>query len=121
LSVAAATFPRSDRLLDAEAYQRVFKRCRCKSSDQFISVLAVPNDLGHPRLGLAISVKSSGNAVSRNRLKRLVRESFRLHRNGLGGKDIVVITRAGAAALDNRQFLSALAVHWKNLNKKCAD
>ncbi len=84
-------------------------------------MLAVPNDLEHARLGLAISIKNCGNAVARNRVKRLVRESFRRHQTLLGANNVVVTTRAGVAALDNRQILSALAVHWKNLNKKCVD
>lgn len=115
------TYPRSTRLLGAGAYQRVFKQCRCKSSDRFLSVLAVPNELEHARLGLAISIRNCGSAVARNRVKRLVRESFRRHQALLGAHDVVVTTRAGIAALANAQILTALAAHWKNLNKKCVD
>ncbi len=84
-----------------------------------MTVLAVENQLEHPCLGLAVSVKSSGNAVRRNRLKRLIRESFRKHQQQLGGYDLVVITRAGLASLTNRQITQRLAGHWQTINKQC--
>lgn len=115
MSVAATRYPRASRLLQADDFQRVFKQRRCKSSDRYLTVLAVPNTLGWPRLGMAISIRNSGNAVSRNRLKRLVRESFRAHQNELGGNDVVVLTRKGISSLSNQQVATALAGHWQKI------
>ena len=56
-----------------------------------MTLLALANDRGNPRLGLVISRKAAGAAVARNRIKRLVRESFRHTQTQLGGFDIVVI------------------------------
>ncbi|UJP06542.1 MAG: ribonuclease P protein component [Nitrosomonas sp.] len=46
----------------------------------FIQVFIKPNELGHARLGLIISKRIERRAVKRNRIKRIVRENFRLYR-----------------------------------------
>ncbi len=68
---------------------------------------------------MAISIKNSGNAVNRNRLKRIVRETFRVNRESLEANDYVVLTRSGISALDNPSIAKALLTHWQTINKKC--
>ena len=58
-------------------------------------VLALPNDLGWPRLGITVSTRV-GKAVLRNLVKRWVREAFRVAAPGLPGLDLVVIARSSA-------------------------
>ncbi|WP_221774916.1 ribonuclease P protein component, partial [Citrobacter braakii] len=58
-------------------------------------ILARENGLDHPRLGLVIGKKSVKLAVQRNRLKRLMRDSFRLNQKMLAGLDIVIVARMG--------------------------
>jgi ribonuclease P protein component len=58
-------------------------------------VLALPNGLGRPRLGVTVSARA-GTAVIRNRLKRWVREAFRATAVDLPAVDLVVIGRASA-------------------------
>lgn len=64
------------------------------------------------RLGLAISAKSVPRAVDRNRIKRVTRESFRLHQAQLGPFEIVILARNGAGRANRQQLAEALARLW---------
>ena len=65
------------------------------------------------RLGLAISKKHCRLAVGRNRLKRLVRESFRHHRADLKGLDVVVLNQPAAMRAGNKALFDSLHKHWQ--------
>ena len=73
-----------------------------------------------PRLGLSTAARMVGGAVRRNRIKRLVRESFRQHQHELPNVDIVVNARAGARAADNASILRSLERHWQKVGRQCA-
>ena len=65
------------------------------------------------RLGLAISKKNCRQATGRNRIKRVVRESFRQHQAELAGLDVVVINQPACRMAANDQLFGSLAGHWK--------
>ena len=73
------------------------------------------NELGHARLGLAISKRVSKRAVERNRIKRLLRESFRRIRHQLPAIDLMVMAREQAAGVPGPQLLDELDGLWKKL------
>lgn len=77
-----------------------------------------PDVSSNPRLGLAISKKNVRLAVDRNRIKRLIRESFRTRNAGLDGLDIVVLARSGVHRADNRQILQSLEQLWSDLARR---
>jgi ribonuclease P protein component len=114
-------FPRQSRLLKPQEFKRIFQSTDCKSVDQYLTVLARRNSLPHARLGLAISKRVIKTAVGRNRIKRLVRESFRQQQAGLQALDIVVLCRNGAVDASNEVLFAALDKHWHRLNKRCAN
>jgi ribonuclease P protein component len=83
------------------------------------TILGHNNRKSIARLGLAIARKHIKNAVGRNRIKRLVRESFREHQSLLAGIDIVVTIRTDASRLDNETIRKNLKKHWQKLKEKC--
>ncbi|MHC4821264.1 MAG: ribonuclease P protein component [Planctomycetota bacterium] len=90
-------FPPALRIRRKADFDAVFRR-GSRASDERMAVHAKPNDLGHPRLGLAVS-RGAGGAVVRNKVKRRLREIFRLHRDELpAGHDLVVVVKTPAAA-----------------------
>jgi len=107
-------FTRQQRLLKAKEYQFVFEQAY-KSTDPYFTVLARANQQQFTRLGLTIAKKRVLLAVKRNRIKRLIRESFRHHQFSLAGIDAVVLARNGIDQINNRTLLDSLARHWLKL------
>lgn len=104
----AGGFPRSARLLSGRDFDRVYA-LRRRVADSCFSINFAPSPVGHARLGLSIGAKSVGNAVARNRVKRVVRDWFRLHAAQLPALDLVVGARNGARSAHNAQLRDSLA------------
>jgi ribonuclease P protein component len=111
--------PRERRLTSRGEFDRVHRQ-GSRSSDEFFVLIARPNGLAHARLGMAVGVRAAGNAVCRNRLKRLIRESFRSHQSELPPLDLVVNARPAAAKASSRQISASLSVHWRKVRERCA-
>lgn len=92
-----------------------------RSSDRYFTILCCKNDLPHARLGLAIAKKTIAKAHQRNRIKRLVRESFRLQQPFNLGMDLVVMAKKGLQLQSNSEIQASLAQHWNRLSKQCAE
>lgn len=107
-------FARRQRLLQPAEFQRIFDNGR-RSRDRYFTVLFCENDLTHARLGLAISRRRVRRAAARNRLKRLVRESFRCATPSLPALDIVVMAGSEAPAATNQELFASLASHWSGI------
>lgn len=87
-------FPKSERLLKKKEFQRVFDEGRTFRNNELL-VYALPNGMDKSRLGLIVG-KKAGNAVTRNRIKRILREAFRLNKGLLrAGIDLILIPRPG--------------------------
>lgn len=107
-------FQRQARLCRPGDFRDVFAKPK-KSVDSCFMVLARENGRSSARLGLAISKKCARRAVDRNRLKRIVRESFRQHRDHLEGIDFVVLCRRGSLTSPSSRLFSSLSAHWKRI------
>lgn len=108
-------FRRAVRITQKADFNRVFDKAE-KTADRYFTLLFRPNNRLQPRIGLAISKKVSKSAVVRNRLKRIIRESFRTHQQRLIKVDIVVIARSSAADQENKILFTALQRHWGKLS-----
>jgi len=107
-------FNRESRLLTPGQFQSVFtKPIRFGSSH--ITVLVTQNPENNNRLGLAIAKKRVKLAVQRNRIKRLIRESFRLNQHNLPNIDIVVMVKSGTDKLQNPQINQQLEKIWRKI------
>ena len=114
------SFSRQHRLSGSQNFTRVFQNGR-RSVDHFFTVLYVANDRSCPRLGFAISRKRVSKATVRNRIRRLVRESFRHNRQALGNMDIVIMAREKAPAASDPELRESIQQHWSRLHAAMAN
>jgi ribonuclease P protein component len=110
------SFPQSIRLKTAEEFSTVFKQAKKLHYREF-SVYVRSNNLNYPRLGLAVSKKSAKKAVTRNLIKRIVRENFRLNQEYLKGWDIVFVAKYAAGQSSKQQLHAVIQSIWQRLVK----
>lgn len=77
-------------------------------------VLFRENGSSTPRLGLALTKKLVNKATQRNRLKRVIRESFRLH--DIRPVDVIFLARAGVDKIKNKSIINNLEQLWQKIN-----
>jgi len=95
----------------------VFKKGRRVQTKHF-TIVFCPNDLNITRLGL-VAGKRIGNAVTRNRVKRLVREFFRLNKSSFPeSTDVILVAKPGAPLLDYWGVQKEISGHF-GLNVDC--
>ncbi|HEY6452462.1 MAG TPA: ribonuclease P protein component [Steroidobacteraceae bacterium] len=108
-------FPRARRVRKAGEFKRIYAGGR-RLANEFFTVNVQPNALGAPRLGLSVAVRTMGNAVERNRVRRLIRESFRLNQTHLPALDIVIGVRPDSRAAAPAQLRASLEGLWQKLS-----
>ena len=105
-------FDKTRRLLKKSDYDDVFDQAKKVVTPEFI-VLYRHNTVGHARLGLALSKKTIAKAHDRNRVKRLLRETFRIRH--LPAVDVVILARRGVANVENSKMINKLGSIWDKL------
>jgi ribonuclease P protein component len=107
-------FGRKERLADPQDFKRVMKTGRKVASKNFILFMK-ENDKKFHRLGVVVS-KEVGSATYRNRIKRLSREFFRLHKSRIGGAfDFVILAKRDCRVrkyADVKEELGRVFVLW---------
>ncbi|MDB3994012.1 ribonuclease P protein component [Gammaproteobacteria bacterium] len=113
-------FPKDSRLLTSSHFKAVFDSAQYKISCRHFLMLAIDNKVERGRLGMVIAKKHVSKAIHRNRLKRLIRNSFRNTARNLPGLDVVVLARKNASELDSLSLANKLNVLWGDLQAKAA-
>ncbi|MEZ5962883.1 MAG: ribonuclease P protein component [Planctomycetota bacterium] len=109
-----ATLPKCARLLTPRDFRRVYGRGRRLTGKQVV-VVALPRREGSHRLGVSVS-KDHGGAVRRNKLKRILREAFRLERARLPAAfDVVLIPKTPGARLALAELRAELLALFERL------
>lgn len=111
------SFPKQNRLLKGRDFKAV-KGTKLSVSSPYLLFLAKPNMLKQPRLGLAIAKKHLKLAVARNRVKRIIRESFRQHRQQLPDLDIIVFARSNINQLNRKELHQCIEKSWLQLAQR---
>ncbi|ENW85329.1 MULTISPECIES: ribonuclease P protein component [Acinetobacter] len=105
------------RLRCAADYKGVFDGALFKVHQPHFLFLAKHSELPNSRLGLVVAKKKVRRAHERNRVKRLARESFRLHQQQLDDLDIVIMPKMGVEAVPNAELHQQLQFAWQKLNR----
>jgi len=86
--------------------------------DRYFTILWRPSAAGITRLGLAISKKYLKKATDRNRIKRLIRESFRKNGAILPKIDIIVLAGQSIGTASSNEVNTSLLQQWSSIINK---
>ena len=105
-------------LKNSRQFDAVYQNGKSKAN-KYLVMYVLPNDHNEIRIGISVS-KKVGNSIVRHRLTRLIRETYRLHREELAdGYDIVVIARNSAKDKSYQQiesaFMHLVSLHYLNI------
>ena len=111
-------FDKRVRLIDSSDFSTVFADAPIRVSSADLLILAKQTGYDRPRLGIVVAKKHVKLANQRNRLKRVIRESFRHQQHDLPNVDIIVLVRKSAMGKDNKTLSRTLHKLWVKLTKK---
>ncbi len=105
------TYPAARRLRRKREFDELYARGKRLGNSHFGMTMSA-NELGLARLGMAVASKPFGGSVPRNRIRRLIRESFRLRQHDLPAVDLVVSARPGARVASAAELRASLDGLW---------
>ncbi len=110
--------PPTSRLLHEREFKAVFLARQKQANRHFrIQWSGSDRSSAEPRLGLAIAKRVARRAVDRNRIRRLVRETYRIRRRKLRPLDYVVLANPAALEADNPTLIRSLDQLWQRFEK----
>ncbi len=115
--IQSSCFSRLYRLTSKNDFQSVFDQSH-KAVGKGVITLFRPNERDYPRLGITISKHQIKRAVDRNRLRRVIRESFRNALNTVTGFDIVIMPRKEWIKFDQTHCRAELSNLWQQIAQK---
>ncbi|HEV2702465.1 MAG TPA: ribonuclease P protein component [Steroidobacteraceae bacterium] len=113
------TFPAARRLRRKWEFDQLYAQGKRLGNSHF-GMTVHPNSLGLARLGMAVASKPFGGSVPRNRIRRLIRESFRLRQHELPNVDMVISARPRAREASAAELRASLDGLWDKVRVQCA-
>jgi ribonuclease P protein component len=110
-------FSKPKHLVKTDEISSVFS-FNCRFSSEHFQVLAKPGNQDFARLAVIVSKKSARLATSRNYIKRIAREVFRLQQSELNGLDIVVRARKSFTSSDYAAITRELKLQFTQVRRK---
>ncbi|MGP4789465.1 ribonuclease P protein component [Psychrobacter sp. 1Y11] len=110
-------FTKEQRLLTPAAFREVFDAPERKLHQSHLMAFVRSNTLQQPRVGMAITKRKVPTAVSRNLVKRLIRESFRNQAANLENKDIVFIVKKSIKEMESKEIKKEINSILKKIEK----
>jgi len=110
-------FQPNQRLLTKFEFDTVFKNA-IKVQQRNLMIYFKPNEKTTARLGLSIGKRFAKNAVTRNTIRRIIRESFRKHQYSLEGLDIIVLAKLHVDKLSKAELREGIEQLWQKLMKR---
>ena len=116
--MALYSFGTESRIRCAADYKSVFDGALFKVHQPHFLFLAKLTEQPNSRLGIVVAKKKVRRAHERNRVKRLARESFRLHQAQFNADiDIVVMPKVGIDTISNQELHQQLDFAWQKLQR----
>ena len=109
-----AAFGKNRRLLKSSDYTEVFDNNSVRVAHPNLLILSEPNGTETSRLGLVIGKKNVPTAVARNKIKRVVRETFRLTELPVA-VDLVFLARKDLGKLSSTELATLITQSWGRL------
>lgn len=110
-------FTKQQKLLNSDEFQNVFSSPDHVLRKKIVTVLVSRNQLDYGRLGIIVGKKNVKFSTTRNRLKRQIREAYRLKQSLLSGWDVVVIVQRSAPQLSRKEFYQRVDQLWDSFEK----
>jgi len=101
------SFPKELQLRKASQYDEIFGNSKRLKTRHF-DILYRPNVFGYPRIGVVVAKKNVSGAVGRNRVKRILREIFRMNKPLFGSIDIIIVAKKHSELVDYSSALEEI-------------
>lgn len=116
--IPVGCFTKEQRILTPKAFREVFDAPERKLHQSHLMAFIRSNTKDQPRIGMAITKRKVPTAVSRNLIKRQIRENFRIQANNLESKDIVFIVKKSVKDIDKKELKRQINNIFKKLEIK---
>ncbi len=114
LTPQPTNFSRQKRLSNPNEFKAVFQAAKKIASRNF-ALYIKKNNLGHSRLGIVVAKRNVRKAITRNLIKRILRESFRFNQTKLDSFDVIIVAYNAFSLLSKQEMRKAIDGQWRKI------